>query len=97
MAVLDKIRSEIGFPMIITSGYRCPKHNEEVSSTGRTGPHTTGLAVDVKVSGENAYRLIESALRHGISGIGISQNGDWGKRFIHLDMLEDNRPRIWSY
>lgn len=33
----------------------------------------------------------------GFTGIGINQQGDPAGRFIHLDFLETNRPRIWSY
>ena len=32
-------------PLTITSAYRCPDHNSKVSSTGLSGPHTTGFAV----------------------------------------------------
>lgn len=96
MAKLVAIRRELGFPFVLSSAYRCPIHNAKESSTGTTGPHTTGRAVDILVRGTNAYKLIEAALRHGITGIGVKQKGV--TRFIHIDDLEgQTRPWIWSY
>ena len=92
---LDKLRSTLGFPLIITSGYRCPDHNDKVSSTGRTGPHTTGKAADLGVSRKQAYEVLKVALNMGFMGIGINQKG--GGRFIHLDMISTGRPTVWSY
>lgn len=94
---LNDLREKFGKPIIITSGYRSPEYNNKVSSTGFTGPHTTGLAVDISVMGQDAYDLVAIAFNMGVfTGIGINQKGIG--RFIHLDMILDvNRPRIWSY
>jgi len=95
---LDALRHELGFPFHVTSGYRCPAHNEFVSSTGPGGPHTTGRAVDLSLFGINAYRVIEAAARHGMTGIGLKQHGKMNTRFIHLDDLDkDPRPNVWTY
>jgi zinc D-Ala-D-Ala carboxypeptidase len=98
--VLQPIRDEFGRPMLLTSAYRCPEYNDFVSSTGRTGPHTTGRAVDVLVSGPDAHFLIELAFDFGVRGIGIMQRGPHKKRYLHLDNLDQQsgpRPFIWSY
>lgn len=92
---LDALRREVGFPLRVTSGYRCPVHNQNVSTTGPNGPHTTGRAVDLDVRGANALKLIEAALKAGFTGVGVQQKG--ATRFIHLDDLTDGRPMIWSY
>ena len=98
MRVLDAIREDFGKPLAVSSGYRCPSHNAVVSSTGSTGPHTTGCAADVKVSGADAHRILELALQYGAMGIGVSQKGPHGSRFIHIDTIHSgNRPWIWSY
>ena len=104
---LEALRVEFGVPMIITSGYRCPKHNQKVSSTGADGPHTVfadaNITVDVKDFGTDAYDLVELAIAHGFTGIGLNQKGPFGERFIHLDRLESDliavraRPNIWTY
>ena len=97
MKVLDEIREECGFAFVITSGYRSPKHPIEAKKS-RPGAHASGKAVDILVHMEQAYKVVEVALRFGIKRIGVSQKGDVGARFIHLDM-DDTRPspRIWSY
>ncbi len=98
MARLERLRQAFGKPMRLSSAYRCPDYNARVSHTGLTGPHTTGRAVDVLISGEEAYRLVQLALEYGFTGIGIAQRGPYERRFIHLDDLEgDLRPRVWSY
>lgn len=98
MQRLDYLRKVCEFPFIITSGYRSPEYNAKISSTGLTGPHTTGKAVDILVSGKNAHTLIQRATAHGFTGIGISQKGPHESRFIHLDMVTDGpRPWVWSY
>ena len=95
---LQKLRTTLGEPMAISSGYRCHDHNDAVSSTGRDGPHTSGWACDVRVHGAAAHQLLRVALSFGARGVGISQKGDHNKRFLHLDMLlEPLRPRVWSY
>lgn len=98
LEVLEEIREACGFPLYVTSGYRCPTHNMNVSTTGAAGPHTTGQAVDIMISGENAFKLVSVALALGITGIGINQRGPYAKRFIHIDTLHnEHRPRVWSY
>ena len=94
---LDELRSRVGFPLIVSSGYRCPAHNQAVSSTGPNGPHTTGRAVDLAVSHDKAYWVLREAFNMGFTGIGV--NGKGSGRFIHIDAIADDnaRPRVWSY
>lgn len=99
---LDTMRRHLGFPLIVTSGYRCPEYNNKIASTGLTGPHTTGRAADLSVMGYQAHTVLRYATIHGgYSGIGIKQHGPHASRFIHLDDLEANggrfRPTLWSY
>ena len=77
-----------------------PQHNSNVSSTGASGPHTSGKAIDFGVSRDDAHALLRIAMDMNFSGIGIAQKGSG--RFIHLDDLtasETNnmRPWLWSY
>lgn len=99
MEQLDELRHMYGKPLTVTSGYRCPEHNAAVSSTGRTGPHTTGRAADLAVDRANALQLLKLALALGFTGIGVQQKG--GGRFLHVDNLPNApgqpRPTLWSY
>lgn len=101
MENLEAMRDVLDFPFIISSGYRCPKYNQKISTTGADGPHTTGRAVDIVVFGEQAYELIAAADSWGMAGIGVCQKGEISKRFIHLDNLQGHegypRPRVWGY
>ena len=97
---LDDLRERYGKSLRVTSGYRCPQHNSNVSSTGANGPHVSGKAIDFGVARGDAHALLEIAMSMSFSGIGIAQKGSG--RFIHLDDLtatETNnmRPWLWSY
>ena len=97
-ATMDRIRDELpgdGFPLIISSGYRCVEHDLEKSKKVK-GAHTTGWACDIAVSRGQALDLIETALKNGIKRIGVAQSGS--SRFIHLDQAPNfPSPAIWSY
>ena len=98
MEILEKVREEVGIPFIITSAYRDPTHPIEAKKS-QPGAHASGKAVDILVRGSDAFKCIEVALKHGITGLGVKQHGD--SRFIHLDTLEATstrpRPWVWSY
>lgn len=101
MERLEAVRIAYGKPMHLTSAYRCPTYNISVSNTGITGPHTTGKAVDVAVYGGDALKLVHLSMYRGFTGIGVQQKGDFKKRFVHLDRLDEDangpRPWIWTY
>ena len=64
-------------------------------------PANDNIAVDVVVAGRFALELIQAAPEFDFHGIGVSQKGHHGDRFVHLDRLwgsnERPRPWIWSY
>jgi zinc D-Ala-D-Ala carboxypeptidase len=98
MVKIEALRQDLGFPFVVTSAYRCKDHIIERKKK-TPGAHSTGHALDIAVSGDQAYRLLREALNVGMTGIGINQKGP--NRFIHLDDIEwaENRPRpwVWSY
>lgn len=91
--LLQAIRAELGIPLVINSGYRCPIYNAEISSSGYNGSHTLGLAVDIKVnSAVTRARIFEAAYKRGVRRFGIA------KTFIHLDTSTQHpSPAIWGY
>jgi len=100
MTKLVSIRKKLNSPMNITSGYRDPEHNERIGGS-KISAHIEGKAVDIACYGDKAFKIVELALAEGFTGIGVSQKGPHGARFIHLDTMEINpsvaRPWIWSY
>ena len=101
MQKIVAMRRELGFPFVVTSGFRCPEYNQRVSNTGPQGPHTTGHAMDINVHHGEAAEVLAVAKRRGITGLGLMQKGsDLSKRFIHMDDLQAPaypRPNVWTY
>ncbi|MBF0213997.1 MAG: DUF882 domain-containing protein [Magnetococcales bacterium] len=97
---LEELRKAFGKPMSISSGYRCAAHNLAVAHTGISGPHTTGHAVDIRITSPDAWQLLKLAVGLGFTGIGVSQQGPHASRFLHLDDLTAPaypRPWVGSY
>ncbi len=87
---LDEARDLAKVPFVITSGYRCPKHNRAVGSTSDN--HTKGVAADIACDRGPMRLLIVSALLNaGFRRLGI------GKRFIHVDANGSRTDSIWLY
>jgi hypothetical protein len=95
MDALEELRARLGGkPLVITSGYRCPAHNVMVSATGPGGPHTTGMAADIRVhSIEDREQLIEAARKLGFQRFGRART------FVHIDLLRPPWPcpAEWTY
>ena len=78
---LQELRDGIDKPIIITSGYRCPKHDKDVGGNGNSY-HTKGMAADITVDNMELEDLLIKAKMVGFKGIGIYPE----KRFLHLDL-----------
>lgn len=100
MENLEYLRNAFNRPLVIISGYRCLRYDTKISKPKEKKIHTTGCAVDIKISGKDAYDLLFLAMGVDFTGIGIKQKGAMDKRYIHLDNLSKEdypRPQIWSY
>lgn len=98
MELIIILRERCGFPFIVTSAYRCPKHPIEARKSS-PGAHSSGKAMDIKADGKRAHKLLQEALDMGFLGIGVNQKGNHAQRFIHVDMdtSQPSRPWVWSY
>ena len=100
MQRLTELRELINIPLNVTSSFRSPDHNIRAGGTVNSA-HLLGRAVDIRIAGKEAYRLVSLAIQFGFTGIGVRQKGEFNKRIIHLDDCSDcperPRPRIWSY
>lgn len=89
---LQKVRDDLGEALMITSGFRCHKHQLDLSSYGfetakSISQHELGNAADIKASSfDKLIKLIENEFQ----AIGYS------KRFLHVDLRKD-RVRHWKY
>jgi len=88
--MLDELRERVGFPMVVTSGYRSKQHTAERSKE-KGGTHTQGIAADIAVSnGFQRMNLVHEALKMGFGGIGVART------FVHIDMRATT-PVMWTY
>lgn len=91
--LLDYARIEADTPFVITSGYRCQKHNDKVKGVEESA-HTLGLAADIRAeTSSQRFLILKSLIDIGFSRIGIA------KTFIHVDMAKENKPQNvgWLY
>lgn len=79
MSMLEKLRTKIGKPIIVTSGRRCPSHSVAVGGYANDA-HVRGFAADIMVNGLTSYDIAEMAELCGFTGIGII-NG----KAVHVD------------
>ncbi|MDL2298901.1 D-Ala-D-Ala carboxypeptidase family metallohydrolase [Synergistaceae bacterium OttesenSCG-928-D05] len=77
---LQQLRNIWQKPLVITSGYRCEKHNTEVGGVPRS-KHLQGRAVDVKVPASRQEEFKQLAESSGFSKIIL-----YGERgFVHVE------------
>lgn len=93
---IQNIRNILQIPLQISSGYRCPAHQEELKHQGYTvavgtSTHTQGIAADILLPTKEAdkERLL-TLCRINFSSVGIA------KTFVHVD-LRSERRRFWVY
>lgn len=89
---LDKARELAGIPFVITSGYRCPKHNDDIGGVYNSS-HTLGLAADIACdNSRDRFKIIDALIAVGFRRIGISNE------FLHVDADESKtQDVIWKY
>ena len=91
---LDESRGMAGIPYVITSGYRCAKHNAAVGGSP-TSSHLHGIAADIAApDSHTAFLMMQSLIFTGFKRIGWNQ----ARRFIHVDTDPDKPQRVlFSY
>ena len=86
LEILFKMRAQVDFPFLITSGFRCERHNKNVGGS-KNSYHTKGLAADIACSNDyDRYELIEQAIAHGLTVIVY-------RSFVHVD-LRPGLPKL---
>lgn len=59
--VLDPLRERYGKPIVVNSGYRCPKHNKEVGGVANS-QHLRGEAADIRPADPNDLKLLRQLI-----------------------------------
>lgn len=90
---LDVARDCTGIPFIITSGYRCEKHNKKVG--GRDNSSHLVTAADIEVQRENKqvrFKIVRGLIQVGFNRIGVNHS------FIHVDDDKNKTGELlWLY
>lgn len=86
---LDACREEAGVPFLITSGYRCVKHNKKVGGVADSS-HTRGYAADIAF-GRNMTVILGACRKH-FKRVGVYKN----KNFVHVDIDPDKTDAVWQ-
>lgn len=94
---LDHIREDIKQPLIITSAFRCAKHQASLRSSGANtvvavvSTHEAGDAVDIVPKDQKDVRgAFLKVCEKQFESIGLSD------KFLHVD-LRSGRKRRWEY
>lgn len=84
--MLERIRSTVGRPVVVTSGYRCPQLNRAVGGV-TSSDHTTGQAADILAPAFGTPYQLARLLAPLVSTLGIGQlilEGVKGKQWVHV-------------
>lgn len=85
--MLERIRSTLNAPIIVTSGYRCEKLNMAVGGSSSTSDHPRGHAADIVSPRYGTATDVAKALAPMVSVLGIGQiilEGVKGKQWVHV-------------
>lgn len=84
--MLERIRSTVNVPVIVTSGYRCEKLNLAVGGA-TTSDHPQGHAADIVAPAFGSATDLARLLAPLVSTLGIGQlilEGVRGKQWVHV-------------
>lgn len=92
---LQPIRDKLGRPMIITSGYRCPKLNSHPKIKGAVNSnHLYGRAADFHVSGMTPAQVVDFILKTGIE---FDELGNEYNKWVHIAYRhKNNRKKVFK-
>ena len=83
-AVLDPAREQLGKPIYVNSGYRCPRHNAAVGGVPGS-QHMRGEAADIRLAEIADNAEIVSA---------IKENGKWDQMIVYPTFVHVSWKRI---
>lgn len=91
--MLERIRSTLGVPIVVTSGYRGPVVNRAVGGVS-SSDHLTGEAADIIAPRYGTPHAVATLLAPLVSTLGIGQlilEGVGGKQWIHVSTRPPQR------
>lgn len=83
LKMLDELRGKAGIPIVLSSAFRCSKHNKKVGGVTNSS-HVKGMAVDMKCyDGRTRFKILKAAFEVGFRR--IEPKSTW----IHVDVDPD--------
>ena len=86
---LETLRENLGFPLKISSGFRCEKHNRALGGA-RESRHLLGLAFDIgtsRMTAKEKFLLLQEGTTI-FQGVGVYN------KHVHLDIREEKA--LWT-
>lgn len=80
MDMLQRLRTNLGKPLVITSAYRSPEHNKRVGGA-KASKHMEGIAFDVRMDNHDPAVFEAAARAVGFTGFGYYVKSG----FMHID------------
>ena len=93
--VLQPVRDHFGKPVVINSGYRCPKLNKAIGSSSKS-QHTKGEAADIEIPGVSNKELaewIEDNLEFDQCILEFYNGIDPSSGWVHVSYKDDKSNR----
>lgn len=92
--LLERVRTLLGCPVIVTSGYRCMQLNIAVGGV-TSSDHARGQAADIVAPGFGTPYQVAKKLAPMVSQLGIGQlilEGVKGKQWVHVSTRMADKP-----
>lgn len=77
---LQRLRTRLGSPMLVTSAYRDPAHNRRVGGA-KSSYHMRGMAFDIRMDNHDPEAFEQAARAEGFTGFGYYPH----LGFMHID------------
>lgn len=93
-AVLDPLRARYGYPIHVSSGYRCPRVNASVGGK-RTSQHVSGEAADIYVGNPKDKAMLFTLIYYLLPFDQLiwERGTDEAPSWIHVSYREGNNRR----
>lgn len=93
-AVLDPLRERYGYPIMVSSGYRCPRLNKAVGGSA-TSQHVKGEAADIYVGKPKDKAMLFSLIYYLLPFDQLiwERGNDEAPSWIHVSYREGNNRR----
>ena len=89
-AGLERIRTKLGVPIRVTSGYRCPKLNDAIHGVHHSA-HEEGYAADFTAAGfGNPKEIVQTLAESGLEFDQLIQEGTW----VHVSFAPTMRKQV---